>query len=297
MTSILLEACADVSLCDLWAYNALLYASHYNCVPIIEQLIARGSPFAYGEALLTKFRPGRIILIGPFQAAAETSSLEALRVLYELTAMEKDVEVRLKVPSPLWVACAANACLETIQFLLKKDPQINYSDKVEPMTPLHVTATLGDERVIEALLGAGCDPRARDYNGLTAKTHAAIAGHKEAVRLLRRTPCAAPSDERISVDQARFLRLVTGDTTSDHVMTIVTTGTPEQRQCYVQADGDLKLRFRSCICTPIILALICGRADIVEYFTAFISERSAKPVVLISLRIQKGSAPTCLLAW
>jgi len=265
MTSILLKACADVSLCDLWGYNALSYANHHNCAPVIEQLIAHGSPFAYGKTLLTKFRPGRVILIGPFQAAAEAGSLEALRALYGLTAVEKDVEVRLKVPSPLWVACAANARLEIIQFLLKNDPQINYSDTVERMTPLHVAATLGDMRVIEPLLDAGCDPRARDYNGLIAATHAAIGGHQEVMRLLRCTSSAETSDERISVDQQRFLEVVAEDTISDYVMTIATTGTPEQLQCYALAGGDLKLRFRSCVCTPIIAALICGKEDIVKY--------------------------------
>ena len=64
MARILLKACADVSSCDLLGYNALLYASHYNCAPIIEQLIAHGGPFAYVETLLTKFRPGRVVWPG-----------------------------------------------------------------------------------------------------------------------------------------------------------------------------------------------------------------------------------------
>lgn len=261
MVDILLEASADVSPCDVWGSNALLYASEHNCVPIIESLLAHGSRFAYGKRVLTTFRPGRVIMLGPFQAAAYGGFLEVLKVLYELASVEKDIEAQLKVPSPLWVACAAHESLEVVQFLLEMDPQIDYRDAVERMTPLHVAAALGNLKVIEALLDAGFDRGARDSNGLTAETHAAIGGHQEAMRLLRAS-LAETHDDKVPVKQQRWTWFVAEDTVSDHIMTVVTTGTREQLQLYKL---DLTLRFRSCICTPIVTALICGKAEIVEY--------------------------------
>jgi ankyrin repeat protein len=266
LAGILLEAAADVTLRDCYGYNALLYASREDCAPLIQRLIAFGSPLVYGPMLWSSFRPRFMILGGPFPASAQAHTVEPLRMLYKVTARENDVETRLKVPSPLWVACAADASLQTIQLLLAEDPEINYSDAVESMIVLHVAAALGNVKSTDALLNAGYDRHSRDCNGSTAESHASIGGHQEALQLLRDASVAEVSDDQTAhVEQKRLSRFSIKDTTSDHIRSIAGTGTLQQLQSFISGGGNPRLQFRSCECTPMTTAIISGNAAKVEF--------------------------------
>ncbi len=88
--------------------------------------------------------------------------------------------------SPLesFVAACARGDRPGSEALLRADPQLRTQLRAEHHLMLHRPAESGRADVLEAMLGCGFDPGARDKENVTALHRAAMAGHPQAVRLL-----------------------------------------------------------------------------------------------------------------
>jgi ankyrin repeat protein len=70
------------------------------------------------------------------------------------------------------------------QAMLHAEPNLRNELRREHHLMMHLPAERGDAQVLDAMLACGFDPNVRDTDGVTALHRAAMAGHKDATRVL-----------------------------------------------------------------------------------------------------------------
>jgi ankyrin repeat protein len=88
--------------------------------------------------------------------------------------------------SPLerFIALCARGDRVGAESMLRAAPNLRNELRREHHLMMHVPAERGDAQVLEAMLACGFDPNVQDTDGVTALHRAAMAGHKDAARVL-----------------------------------------------------------------------------------------------------------------
>jgi hypothetical protein len=124
--------------------------------------------------------------------------VEVVRALLEAGAYV-DHALTTDGTTPLLVS-GQNGHVEVVRALLEAGANVNQASSSTggAATPLYISAQNGHAKVVRALLEAGADINltCRQANGMTPALCAALLGHEEVEKLLRRAPskvCGNPS--------------------------------------------------------------------------------------------------------
>jgi len=135
----------------------------------------------------------------PLYIAACKGSKEVVRVLLEAGADTDQASTTDHGATPLFIS-ARNGHMEVVRALLEAGANVDQASSTTggAATPLYISAQNGHAKVVRALLEAGADINltCRQANGMTPALCAALLGHEEVEKLLRRAPskvCGNPS--------------------------------------------------------------------------------------------------------
>ena len=260
---------ADVSICTDNGGNALSVACSSGNEDCIRILIERGCRHTY-QKLEYLFTPPRFYNIGPFQAAANSGSIGALKALYELTQQDLALEAELAVPSALWMACLSmKENNGTVKFLLERGFDVHYVDPHDGTTPIHIAAMRGNILDIEDLLQAGANPQALTHEGRTPEMYALTRGHTQAANCLAHhiarkrhsggLEAHRPRPSGITISERQELTL------PDDMKGAILNAHVQSLKSWTASGIDLGLPFRSCKCTPLLTAISNGKVEITDY--------------------------------
>jgi ankyrin repeat protein len=83
-----------------------------------------------------------------------------------------------------FIALCARGDRSGAEAMLRAEPTLRNQLRREHHLMMHVPAERGDAHVLDAMLACGFDPNVKDTDGVTALHRAAMAGHKDAARVL-----------------------------------------------------------------------------------------------------------------
>lgn len=261
----LLKQHADVTVCDQHGSNALTYAILSNCQDSVQLLLDHECPVVYSRFSVSPFRPEWLMLWGPLQHAATLSTPTILQILSRRLSIDVEKERKLKVLSPLWIACMAPRTW-VVEVLLADGADLRYQDPIDGMTPLHVAAANGYSEIVEILIDAGSDAESLDNYGLTPRVHAMVRGHQAIAEQL------IPSDISESIPKLSTMtlqkplgRLTLLNKIPDPIYGIIQRGELSNLMRLCSNGVNMALQFKSCDCTPMGVALAAGQVAIVTY--------------------------------
>ena len=269
LLKLLIRHGADVSICTENGGSALSAACSSGNEDCIRILIERGCRPTYQKREYL-FTPPRFYNIGPFQAAANSGSIGALKALYELTQQDLALEEELAVPSALWMACLSmKGNNGTVKFLLERGFDVHYVDPHDGTTPIHIAAMRGNILDIEDLLQAGANPQALTHEGRTPEMYALTRGHTQAANCLAHhiarkrhsggLEAHRPRPSGITISERQELTL------PDDMKGAILNAHVQSLKSWTASGIDLGLPFRSCKCTPLLTAISNGKVEITDY--------------------------------
>jgi ankyrin repeat protein len=292
----LVRSGAKVDVVDVRGCNALFYACNSGTEYAINALIAAGSASLHAEAEFFDFPKREILLCSPVHLAARRGMPGIVQTLLELERSVEGSDADDRSPSPLLMV----ENKETVRLLLDHGYDPNLLDASLGMTPLHVASWAGNVQIVHALLQAGCDKEALSHNGLSAWMFAIMKGHTRIAETLEsfnnnssgqtvatipllppaenRKPKSAATDDSKdpssrSVTSYAILRpplgrVIVRRNLQDGIWQHLVKSPLQVIEKLVMGGLDMGLRFNSCTCTPMLVAVAYDRVNVVTYLVS-----------------------------
>ncbi|KAM0718511.1 hypothetical protein Q7P37_005581 [Cladosporium fusiforme] len=267
MVKLLLESGAETGVRTMDDENALTFAAWSGCDDSIALLLDYDCPVVYCWFTTAPgdFRSERRLYLGPLQLASHVFLQRPLITLSRLKTADKTNEKSTSVTA-LWMACAYS-CIDNMEALLALDVDVDFQDSVDGMSPLHVAASMGCIEQVQALLGAGASPWSHDFSNLTARDHALAGRHQDvAEALLQATRSGAIRTNQTLARKQHSRKFRLEEKIMDPVYALIEEGDLEALKRLSSQGLCMALRFQSCNCTPMVVALAAGQVAIVTYF-------------------------------
>jgi ankyrin repeat protein len=274
---LLLRNGADVTLCDQVGGNALIEACFSRREDCVRILIERGCPFVYQEKWWHFKGETETYLFGPFQAAAQSGSLEVLHVLFDLSQLDTDRIGRPNAPSPLWLACSLSDNTKSVNFLLEQGLDANYIGPEDGKTPLHLAAMMGNLSNIQVLLQAGANPNALDHGGHSPEMRAIMQGHALAAGMIVEHNTSNTRNTDVIARDTMLPKIPDSQQSlSDKIRDLVSWSEVGILRKLTAHGVDLNLPYQSCHCTPLATAIATGKTSVATYLLSLRTVRIEK---------------------
>jgi serine/threonine-protein phosphatase 6 regulatory ankyrin repeat subunit B len=202
--------------------RALDWAAQEGHVEVVEQLLAHDR--------------GLLDLRGNHERTAliAAASRDHLDVVTRLLARGADAHARTDDGGRALDCAAAEGHEETVEALLKHDPQVVNLPGVQDITPLMAAAAFGHDDLVALLIAHGADPRLRLADGTRALDVAAFGGHESVVeRLLAHDPQLL---DLAGAGEATALTVAAGEGHTGIVRALLARGADPHRRA---ADGTI----------------------------------------------------------
>ena len=117
--------------------------------------------------------------------ACQNNLLMTVKAFEEQMDFEEVLEAQtLENNTPLHIACMnGDESLDVVNYLIKKNANV-YAANKNGETPIHISASRGNEQLTNILLEKGADVDVQDGEGRTPVILAAISDHKPVISLL-----------------------------------------------------------------------------------------------------------------